>query len=98
MEQNVNVVRHAFRRYVLQAKFHSTPHEIDHERPTGMAVAIAAHDDYRRPDRFELVENALATNVAKMPDFISGFGDADHILRQTIVCVSEHENSPRLLC
>jgi hypothetical protein len=97
VEQNVNVVGHAPRRNVLEPKFQPTSNEIDYERPTRMAVAISTHHRYGCSNRAKVIQNALATNIAEVPDFIGAFCHLGHILRQTIVCVGEHENPACLL-
>jgi hypothetical protein len=96
MQHNISIVREVIRRYMLQATFQSTTHEIDNQRPIGVTVAISSDDGDLWPDSAELVENALGANVAQVPDFICAPGDFFYSFRQTIMRVREHENVPRL--
>ena len=82
---------------MLQAKLQSASRKIDNQWPFVIAVAIPSHDSDSRPNRVELVENGLHTNIAKMPDFISIFGDFSDRFWQTIVRVRQNENTQRVL-
>ena len=55
---------------MLQAKLLSAAHKIDNQRPPVIAVAIAAHDCDRRPDRAQLVQDSLRAHIAQVPDFV----------------------------
>src|SRR6266480_8136824 len=83
------------RRHVLQAKLQSASHKIDNRWPFIIAVAIPSHDRDSRSNRAELVENGFGADIAKMPDFISIFGDFLDSFRQAIVCIGENENAQR---
>jgi hypothetical protein len=93
VQNNINVVRLVVRRYVLQTEFQSTSREIHNKRPIQVAIAISSHNRHTRPDRAQLVENALSANIAQVPDFIGAFSHFAHRLRQTIMRVREDENT-----
>jgi hypothetical protein len=60
-------------------------------------VAISSHDSDLRPNRAEFIENGLRAHIAQVPDFVSIFGDFSNRLRQTIVGVSQNENTQAVL-
>ena len=78
---------------MLQPQLQSAAHEIEHERPIRIAVAISSRDCDWRAERAQLVENAFGANIAKMPDFIGVFSHLGHRPRQAIVGVREDENT-----
>lgn len=96
MQQDIDAIRRAVRRYVLQTEFQSTSRKIYNQRPIQIAVAISSHDRYSWPDGAKLIENGLCADIAQVPDFIGAFSDFFHFFRQTIVRVREHENAPHL--
>jgi hypothetical protein len=81
-----------FRRYMLKAKFSSVPVEIDNERPAGVTVTITAHNDQRRTDRPQLIQNPFRANISQMPDLVRFTGKIDDPRRQFIVSISEDED------
>jgi len=89
VQNNIDVVQQMVRRYVLQSEFQSTAHEIDNQRPIQIAVTISSNNRHTRPDRVQLVQNALSANIAQVPDFIGAFSHFDHRLGQAIVRVRE---------
>jgi hypothetical protein len=93
MQKNIDVVRHVIGLYMLQAKPQSASHKIDNQRPFKIAVAVSSYNNDRRPNRAELIENALRANVTKMPDFISILGYFLNGLGQTIVSIGQNENA-----
>ncbi len=82
---------------MLQPQLQSAAHEIEHERPIRIAVAISSHDCDWRAERAQLVENAFGANIAKMPDFIGASGDFSHVFGQTIMRVRDDENASHLV-
>jgi hypothetical protein len=96
VKDDIDVIRRAIRRYVLQTEFQSASHKIDNERPLESTVAISSHDGYSRPDCVELIENAFRANISEMPDFIRVFGNVLHLFRQTIVRVRQDKNAQYL--
>jgi hypothetical protein len=97
VQNNIDVIRHMVRRYVLETEFQSAAHKIDNQWPIEVTIAIATHHGYAGADRAKLVENALCANVAQMPDFIGIFGDFSHVLRQTIVRVRQNKDAQCLI-
>ena len=97
VHNNLDVIRQVVRRYVLQAKLQSAPHNIDNQWPFQIAVAISPDDGDSRPNRAKLLENGLRANIAQMPDFIGIPGDFFHVFRQTIVGVRKYEHTQHLI-
>ena len=97
VQNNIDVVWSMVRRYVLETEFQSAAHEVDNEWPVEIAVAIASHHGYARPNPAELVENGLRANITQMPDFVSIFGDFSNRFWQTIVRVGQNENMQGVL-
>src|SRR4029077_1300523 len=97
VQNNIDVLRQVVRRNVLETEFQSAAHEIDNQRPIQIAVTISSHNRHTRPDRAQLVQNALSANIAQMPDFIGAFSHFAHRLRQAIVRVREDENTLHVL-
>jgi hypothetical protein len=97
VQNNVDVVRQVVGRYVLQTEFQSAAHKIDNQGPIQIAVTISSHNSHTRPDRAQLVENALSANITQVPDFIGAFSHFDHRPRQAVMRVREHENWPHIL-
>jgi hypothetical protein len=93
VQNNIDVVRLAVRRNVLETEFQSAAHEIDNQWPIQIAVAISSYDCQSRPDRVQFVQNALSANIAEVPDFIGAFSHFGHRARQAIVGVREDENT-----
>jgi hypothetical protein len=93
MQHDVDIIGRMIRWYVLQPQLQSVTHEIDNERPIRIAVAISSYDCQARPDRVQLVQNALSANIAEVPDFIRAFSHFGHRPRQAIVGVREDENT-----
>jgi hypothetical protein len=94
VQQNIDIIRRAIRRDVLQPELQPASPNVDNQWPLEIAVAISAHKDNWRPDRPEFIENRFRANIAKMPDLISVFGHLPHALRQTIVRVRENKDAP----
>ena len=97
MQYDVHTSWRALRWYMLQPQFQSCSLEVHDQRPFRITIAISSNDDYTRADRAKLIENRLRTNVAEMPDLIGAFRGINHLFRQPIVGVREHENALRLL-
>ncbi len=81
---------------MLQAQLQSATHEIDHQRPIRIAVAISSYDCQSRPDCAKLIENDVRANITQVPYFVSVFSEFVHLLRQTVVRVRNYENAQRL--
>jgi hypothetical protein len=96
MQHNVNAVWWVVRRYMLQAKFQSAPHQINNHRPFEITIAISAHDRDWRLELAKLVEDRFGADVPQVPNFIRAFSHFTNPLRQTIVRIREHENTPRV--
>jgi len=97
MQHNVDIVRWTLGRYMLQAKLQPASHEIEHEWPIWIAVAISSNDCQSRRDRAKVIENDLRANVTQVPYFVSVFSEFIHLLRQTVVGVRKYENAQCLL-
>ena len=97
MQHNVDVVRRTLGRYMLQAKLQPAAHEIEHEWPSWIAVAISSYDCQSQPDRAKLIENGLRANITQVPYFVSAFSELIHLLRQAVVGVRKYENAQCLL-
>ena len=97
MQHNVNAVWWVVRWYMLQAKFQSAPHQINHHRPFEITIAISAHHSDWRLKRAKLVEDRFGADVPQVPNFIRAFGHFTHSLRQTIVRVRKHKNALRFV-
>lgn len=97
VKDKLNVIRQMIGRYMLETEFQSVSRKIDNQWPFVIAVAISSHDSDLRPNRAELVENYLRANVAQVPDFISVLGDLSNGFRQTIVGVSQYEDTEVVL-
>ena len=95
VQKNIDIVGRLIGRNMLKTEFQSTADKIDDRWPFKIAVAIAAHDGYSRPDRAKLIENAFHANISKMPDFVCTFSQFLHLLRQAIVRVRQDENAQR---
>ena len=87
VQENVDIIRRMIRRNVLQAEFQFAAHNIENQRPLGIAVAISAHNRDARSDHPQFVENRFRADIAKVSDLISVRGHLLHALRQTIVRV-----------
>src|SRR6266550_1946169 len=96
MQHNVDIVRWTLGRYMLQAKLQPASHEIEHEWPIRIAVAISSYDCQSRPDCAKLIENDVRANITQVPYFVSVFSEFVHLLRQTVVRVRNYENAQRL--
>ena len=92
VQHNIDIVRRAIGRDVLQTEFQSPAHKIDNCRPLEIAVAIAAHHGDVSVNCAQFIDNSLSANVAEMPDFIRVTGDFLHVFRQTIVRVGQNKN------
>jgi hypothetical protein len=93
MQNNIDVVRLMVGRNVLETEFQSAAHEIDNQWPIQIAITISSNNRHTRPDRVQLVQNALSANIAEVPDFIGAFSHFGHRPRQAIVGVREDENT-----
>ena len=91
VQENIDIIRRMIRRNMLQSEFQPTSRKVENQRPLEIAVAISAHYTHARSDRLQFVENRFCANIAKMPNFISVFGDFVYTVRQTIVRVGENE-------
>jgi len=93
MQNNISVIWRMGGSDVLETKFQSASRQIDNQWPFIIGVAISSHDDDFGPKDTKLIENALAANIAKMPDFISVPGHFFDRFRQTIVGVRQNEDA-----
>jgi hypothetical protein len=82
---------------MLQPKFQSAPHKVDHQRPLEIAVTVSTHNDDGRSDCPQFVKNRFCANIAKVPDFIGILGHFLHTFRQTIVRIRQNENASRFV-
>ena len=92
VQHDIDIVRRAIGRDVLQTEFQSSAHKIDNCRPFEIGVTISADDGDVWSDSAKLVEDRFCANVTEMPDFIRVTGDFLHVFRQTIVRVGQNEN------
>ena len=93
VQKNIDIVRRLIGRNVLKTEFQSTADKIDDQWPFEIAIAISAHVSDSGSNRAKLIENALRTNISKMPDFVCIFSHFLHLLRQAIVRVRQNENA-----
>ena len=77
----------------MQPEFQPVSHNIEHQGPLKITIAIPAHDDQTRTYRSELVNNRFRSNIAKMPDFVGIAGHFSHALREAIVRIGENKNA-----
>ena len=96
VQHNVNVIRRAVRRYMLQPEFQSVSDQINNQRPFEITVAIPSNNGDSGPKRAELVQDRFGADVPQVPNFIRAFSHFTHPLRQTIMRIREHENAPRV--
>ena len=73
MQNNIDILRQALRRNVLQPKFQSAAGKIDNQRPLKIAVAISANDRDWRTNQSQFIQNPLGANIAQVPDLLRGF-------------------------
>jgi hypothetical protein len=95
MQNNIDIFpqeRSGLRGNMLKAKCFPTTGQIDNQRPAGVAVTIAAHNDQGRTDRTQLVHNPFRANVAQMPDLVRSTRKIDDPRRQFIMGISDNED------
>jgi len=78
---------------MLKTKFQSTAYKIDNQRPFEVGVTISTHESDSRTDCAEFVQNSFCADISKMPDFICVLRHLADIFRQTIMRISQNENS-----
>ena len=93
VQENIDILRRAIRRNVLQAEFQPVSHKIDNQRPLEIAVTVSAHNRDERSDRLQFIKDRFRANIAEMPNFIRIPGHFLHIFRQPIVRVGENEDA-----
>ena len=92
MQNNIDIVRRALRRNVLQAKSYSAARKVDNQRPFEIAVAISAHNRHGPTGCAQFIEDPSRTYIAQMPDFIGIPCQSRQYLRKFIVCIGENKN------
>ena len=70
MQNHINITWRFIWRNMLQAKFQTTPHQIDNQGPFRVAVAIAPDNCHRRANRLQFVQNCFRANVSEVPDLV----------------------------
>ncbi len=91
MQHNIDTIRRNFGRNMHQPKRQALPGQIDNQRPVVVPVAISADDRHRRTNRFEIQRNRRFANIAKVPDLVRVQSKVDHLRRQLVMRVGQHE-------
>ena len=81
VQNNVNILRHAIWRYVLQAQSQSITRKVDHQWPIGISIAVSAHNRHRPTRCAQFIQDDLGANIAQMPDFVGLTRQIDNLLR-----------------
>jgi hypothetical protein len=97
VQNNIDIVRRALRRNVLEPKLQSAARKIDHQRPFVITIAIPPNERDGRTDRAQLIQNSFGAHIPKVPDFIGPARHQRDILRQAIVRVGQDKYAKRLV-
>ena len=93
MQHNIDIVRWTLGRYMLQAKLQPASHEIEHEWPIRIAVAISSYNCQSRRDHAKVIEDDLRANITQVPYLVSLFSEFIQLLWQTVVRIRKYENA-----
>ncbi len=96
VQHSIDISRRLHRRNMLETEFQSTANEIDNQRPFKVDVTISAHESDSWTDCAKFVQNSFCAEISKMPDFICIFRHLADVFRQTVVRISQNENSLQL--
>jgi hypothetical protein len=95
MQNNIDIFsrkRSGFRRNMLKAKSLTAPVKIDNERPARVAVTITAHNDQRRTNPPQLIQDPFRANISQMPDLVRFFRESRNPFRKLVMGIGEDEN------
>lgn len=92
MQHNIDIIGRSFGRNVHEPKLQTFALNIDNQRPVFIPIAISAHNRERWTDRFQIERDRRFAHVAQMPNLIRLACEIDHLRRQFVVSVRQHED------
>ena len=93
MQNNIDIIRRIFRRNMNEPELQTFAGKIDNQGPVDVPIAIAAHHDQRRTDRFQVQRDRRFANITQMPNLIRIPRKIDNLLRQLVMSVGNNQHA-----